>query len=258
MRITKRDRSEYQRIRRNVLAKIRRTQQTHNIDLSREIRMKDLEDMSRQEFNAFKEQARSFTRRGNPNYTFTKINDHVSISVAERDRLNYLERVAERAAEQRFNKIKDKPFYAGGKPEMSVGEYVNLMADPDIPGIKAPNVLPDDEIKSREYVQGRIQALTKYVTVREQERLRSQLKENYINKYMDTFGEDEVLNIIKDTNDDDFLEMYAMSDDMDISMFYIENDDMLNTMKEDVERFVHAYNRGDTDRDFQNARNNIG
>ena len=180
MRITKRDRSEYQRIRRNVLAKIRRTQQTHNIDLSREIRMKDLEDMSRQEFNTFKEQARSFTRRGNPNYTFTKINDHVSISVAERDRLNYLQRVAERAAERRFNQIKDKPFYAGGKPEMSVGQYVNQMADPDIPGIKAPNVLPDDDIKSREYVQGRINALTKYVTVREQERLRSQLKENYI------------------------------------------------------------------------------
>ena len=258
MRITKRDRSEYRRIRRNVLAKIRRTQRNHDIDLSREIVMKELDSMSRQEFNTFKEQARRFTRRGNPNYTFTKINDHVSISVAERDRLNYLQRVAERAAERRFNQIKDKPFYAGGKPEMSVGQYVNQMADPDIPGINAPNVLPDDDIKSREYVQGRIQALTKYVTVREQERLRSQLKENYINKYIDTFGEDEIIDVIKDTDDDDFLEMYAMSDDMDISMFYIENDDMLNTMKEDVESFVHAYNRGDTDRDFQNARNNIG
>ena len=55
MRITKRDRSEYRRIRRNVLAKIRRTQRNHDIDLSREIVMKELDSMSRQEFNTFKE-----------------------------------------------------------------------------------------------------------------------------------------------------------------------------------------------------------
>lgn len=262
MRIRKQDIEEYRKIRQSILRKINYTKKEHNIDLSNEIQLKALENMTRQEFNAFKEQARSFTRKGNPNYSFVKINDHVSISRTEYQQLERLKKISERVAKERFDRIKDKPFFTSGKEVGKVGDYVQKMKDADIPGIKAPNVKELEKIRNREYIQNRIIALDRYTNIGRTKELNNTLKQNFLRKYEEMFNEDDfdddLFQTLNEMDPYDFLDMYSMSEDMDFNVFYLEDDDLYWTMKENMTNHINSYVSGHIDSDFKRARENLG
>lgn len=258
MRITQKDKRDYARLKKNVSAKIDRVKNTHNIDISSDIDMTPLENMDRRQFNQFKDQAKVMTKRGVPRYSFTKLNEHVSVSQSELNQLNYNKRLADRQAEKRFNRIKDKPYYDAGRQQSTVGQYAATMKDPDIPGINAPNVQPLEKIPSREYVQSKIEQLDRYTDPNSLKKTTDTLKTNYVNKLKETFNSDaaDLIKKIEGINPEDFLELYGMSGDMDIKMFYIGDLDLLEAAVENTENHIDKYMNGETDMDFKTARNN--
>ena len=83
MRISKRDRQEYDRLTKALLNKADRVKKQHNINFlseNHDLKMKPLENMTRNEFNTYKEQARLMKKRGIQRFSYVKINDYVSVS----------------------------------------------------------------------------------------------------------------------------------------------------------------------------------
>lgn len=262
MRISKRDRKEYNRLRSNLLSKARRVKEQHNINFLSEnpdLKLKPLEQMSRSEFNTFKEQSKLMTKRGVPRFSYEKINDQVSVSRSEMMRLKYNENLANKQAAKRYNEIKDKPFYEDGESEGVVGEYIETMKNPDIPGISAPHVADDDEMRSREYVRNKIQQLENYTNQQVRSDRNELMKENYINELKTAFNSDadDLINKIENMPTEDFIELYSMSGDMSFSFFYIEDLDIMQENINNVTTYVDSYYQGNADFDYRNAKNNV-
>lgn len=259
MRVTKADIKEYNRLKRNVTRKINTTKEQHNIDISSDINIKPIEEYSRQEFNAFKEQARLMTSRV-PRYQYRKLNDHVSVTVAEYDKLKYYERVAKRKADERFNKIKDKGYYVDGQQRQKVGEYASMMRDPDIPGISPPHLMDEADITSREYVQRKITQFEKMANQKKYDEAARTMKENYLQKLKEVFGNNssEVYEKIEQLNSDDFVTLYSMTDEVDFKYLYydMENDEQ-NELLSNIDSYVDKYQNGEMDLSFERAKNNI-
>lgn len=242
--------------------KAKRVKDQHNINFLSEnhkLKMKPLEQMSRSEFNTYKEQVRIMTKRGVPRFSYTKINDNVSISRSEEMRLRYNKRIADKQAKERYNAIKDKDFYEAKQKPRKVGTYVETMKDPDIPGIDAPHVQPDEKIASRDYVRSKIKQLEQSTDPHIRKERNEKMKENYIEGLQTKFNNesDDLVNMIDEMDTDDFIELYSRSSDMSFSFFYIDDHDLLTENKNNVQEYVESYYSGEVDMDIKNARNNI-
>lgn len=263
MRISQRDRSEYERLRRNLLNKAERVKAQHNINFlneNPELKMKPLENMSRSEFNNFKEQARVMTKRGVQRFSYEKLNDHVSVSRSEARRLRESAALAQKQAAQRLEKVADRPLYRGDKPQQTtVGDRVQVMKDPDIPGVSAPDLQDDQKIRSRNYVQSKIKQFERYVDQQDYKKRQSILQDNFINKVKEVFNSDgnSITELIENMSPEDFIEAYSMSDDLNIDHFYLEDMEQLQARVDNIESFINKYNSGQVDLDFKRARDNI-
>lgn len=262
MRISKRDRQEYDRLTKALMSKAKRVKKQHNINLLSEnpdLKMKPLENMTRNEFNTYKEQARIMTKRGIQRFSYVKINDYVSVSRSEERRLRYNKEIADKQAQRRYDELKDKDYYEEGQQPTKVGEYVETMKNPDIPGINAPHVLDDDKIASREYIQNKISQLDNFSDVSTRNERNDTMKQNYINALKETFNSDsdQLVEQVEKMNTDDFIELYSRSADMSFSFFYSEDDDLLQENLNNIQSYVNSYYQGDVDMDIKNARANI-
>lgn len=133
-RISRREKSELQRLNRNANAKIKRIEKDFGkeaLDMIPQVgtkKLKDLKGMTRSEINEYKDQLERFTRRGNMNYQFVKneggrvIGTKAEVQQAEREvrRIN-------RIKEQHARKSDKNPFRSRGKETgMTVGERRGL------------------------------------------------------------------------------------------------------------------------------------
>ena len=262
MRISKRDRQEYDRLTKALLRKADRVKKQHNINLLSEnpdLKMKPLENMTRNEFNTYKEQARLMTKRGIQRFSYVKINDYVSVSRSEERRLRYNKEIADRQAKRRYDELKDKAYYQEGQEPSKVGVYVETMKKPDIPGINAPHVLDDRKIASREYVKNKIKQLDKFTNNSIRDERNETMKENYITALKETFNSDsdQLVKQIEKIETDDFIELYSRSADMSFSYIYSDDKDLMWENLNNIQSYVNSYFKGDVDMDIKNARDNI-
>ena len=263
MRISQRDRSEYNRLRRNLMNKAKRVKAEHNINFlneNRDLKMKPLENMSRSEFNNFKEQARVMTKRGVQRFSYEKLNDHVSVSRSEARRLRQSSELARKQAQRRFESVADRPLYRGDEPQQTtVGAYIQTMKNPDIPGVSAPDLKEEQAIRSRDYVKSKIRQFDRYTNQQDYRQRQSTLQENFKNKINEVFNSEgsEITELIDQIEPEDFIEMYSMSDDLNIDHFYLEDLDQLEQRVKNMTRFIKRYQSGEVDMDFKRARQNI-
>ena len=265
MRISKRDRQEYDRLTKALLNKADRVKKQHNINFLSEnpdLKMKPLENMTRNEFNTYKEQARLMTKRGIQRFSYVKINDYVSVSRSEERRLRYNKEIADRQAKRRYDELKDKDYYEEGQEPSKVGVYVETMKEPDIPGINAPHVLDDDKIASREYVRNKIKQLDNFSNLSIRNERNEIMKQNYIKGLEEVFNGggdelDELIQQIENIETDDFIELYSRSADMSFTYFYVDDYILLRENFNNIQSYINSYYQGDVDMDIKNARDNI-
>lgn len=259
MRITNQDKADYNRLKRNLLNKIKRVQKEHNINLASEIDIKPLEMYTRKEFNAFKEKGKRMLTK-TPRWQFVKLNDRVSVNKIEFRKYTEGQKKAEKKALDRLIKYQDTPIYENNRKISTVSQFAATMKNPDIIGVKPPYSRPINEVKSRDEVLKRIETFEKFNSRRFNEATESRLKENFINAIKIGVGDigKELIERIENIPNDDFTEIFTMNRDM-MKYFNHYHGDINESIEivDNVNKFVDRYYNNDIDMSFKNARMNI-
>lgn len=254
IRITRNDKAEYQRLVRNTRAKIRRTLKNYGIDLSSEIDIPSIDDFNtRDEFNKFKEQQRSFTNRSNLNYQFKK--NRYGFVASKADILR-AERVTNRAiarAKELQSQIREKPFISGDTVQGTVGQQAEQLKYGKYTGITVPSEFDFEAIKTQSQLEQKIEAMENRNRPDYYDEKMSTFLENFLTKldisfgYLDDDVFDEIETKLKNMSPADFYDMYLIFDAVDIDEYSSENelglDEMgkLDELNSAIDRYIRDY-----------------
>lgn len=207
----------YQKEVRNTRAKLNRVLREHEIDLSNDINIPSLESFSsRKELNQWVRNVQSFRNRANRHYQFVKNEYGVSASKSRLDKIEKLNKKAQKLADEQIQKYEDKPFISGGKEQGTVG-----MQRPNKTGIYRPKDFNFSEVRSEQRLREIEQAMgEKSVPLYYDERM-ERMKTNFIEALSGSFNSlaDGLIGEIKNLNADVFYQLYLEFDEFDFDYF---------------------------------------
>ncbi|HSH24519.1 MAG TPA: hypothetical protein VLA13_03160 [Massilibacterium sp.] len=263
IRIREVDKQEYQRLVRNTRAKIRRVEKNYGVDISDEVNIPTLESFqTRKQFNEWKQDMQSFTNRHNLNYQYQKNKYGV---VASKAQLNKIERDTRRAiylAEERKKEMENRPFYQGGEQVSTVGQRMQHMKDPDIPGTYAPEPFDFDQVKTQQRVSDLLRSRERMADPEDYDKKREQMKDNFTTMLAKNFNSDadELIDKISKMSSKDFLDLYSQHAEFDFDVYYLASEmdleassymNDLNAMESYVDAYIEGNSKYGTDlKDF--------
>ncbi len=256
IRITKNDEAEYARLVRNTKAKIRRTAKNYGVDLSNEVELPPLQSFTtRAQFNAWKQQAESFTSRYNLNYQYKKNKYGV---VATKKEINEITRMTHRAQELAKKRIKEaekKPFISGGKEQGTVGQQMKQMSRPNAAGINVPSGFNFENISTRSRLEKKRESMEQRAKGEFYDRMNEQMKENYIHLLEKSYNSDadDLVRKLKEMPAEDFYEMYLMFDEFDFNLEYVTAfyGQPHGSRLQQMETYIDRYNQGKINMDLK-------
>lgn len=244
MRISKKDKAEYQRLKNNVKSKIRRTQRAHGLDLSNVIDIPELTSFTRKDFNIWKEQATKFTK---------SVTNKVKKNEYGVPYTNMMVKVFNEKAEQ-GNKIKDKfnevfdkkDFTRGGETTgLTVRQFDMLMKEPDDLGTKTKRKFDIHSIKDLRSLEKNIKRITEEADIQTYVNDLADFKENWIEGLEKVFNSsaDSLVAKVKELDPAIFYEMYKSTGEMHFEEWYLDEagnqdefDELLQSVIEEVEK----------------------
>jgi len=226
IRITSNDVKEFERLARNTTSKIKRTFKNYGIDLSSEISTpKKVSDFkTRQEFNAWKEKARSLTNRSNTQYQFKKNKYGVVASVKEINELKRTTKRAQRIAKDIEKKASKLPYTVKGKKVSTIGQRMQQMGKPNVAGIHVPPDFDFNKIVTRKHMEEKKENLKERSDPNFMDKRTEKLKENYIKMIHTHYNSDgdEIVKAIEVIPANDFFELFLMHDELQFEYEYTE------------------------------------
>lgn len=259
LRLTENDRAEYKRLQSNINAKIRRTKTKFNIDLS-EHKAPTLESFtSRKQFNTWKNEARNFTSRSNQKYQYVKnkyrlVTTKQQLSKLERE-TNRAIRLAKQKQKETYNKLKDKPFIIGGEQRGRISDKMRTMTVEEITGISIPRPFNFDVFQSQAQLNQRMISTTSRSTPDYYDKKAETLKQNFITTISNGFNSDgaDVVEMLKNIDADDFIELSIMLDEFDINTYDSGNEGGLNDEDrlETLRSYLIDFNEGSIKTDLK-------
>lgn len=256
IRVTKADRDEYKRLVANTKAKIRRTNKKYGVDLSHEVVIPDLEQFATREgYNKWKEEIRSFTNRANTNYQFVKNEYGV---VASKKRINEIKKEtkeAQRLAIHMTENATNKPFISGDKVQGTVGQRMMQMGRPNVAGITIPKDFDFSKVRNPQRLEQIEQNMKKRSNPKYFDKRMETMKENFMTILGLSFNSDadELIEKLKGIPAEDFYEMYLMFDEFDFDLYSSENISAI-TDEGNIEKmlgYIDRYQRGDINFDLK-------
>lgn len=258
IRITKNDRTEYQRLVRNARAKISRTRKKYGVDLSQEVNLPKLEQFkTRSQFNKWKQHVSSFTNRHNMRYQFQKNKYGVVASKSELLEMETLRRRQIALAKREVEKIKDRPIFHKGEQISTVGERMLHFAKPSkVTGIRIPTPFNFDSVQSQRKLK-EMKELAEYRLEKGGYEDRKELmKSNFKKAVIGSFNLEgiEIASLLDTLTGSEFYDLYISFEDV----FNFEEYDSegqiitatlgnLNRMKE----VILEYKQGKSDIDYE-------
>lgn len=209
---------------RNAKAKIGRIKNKFGIDLTSEISVPKLENFkTRAEFNAFKEQARSFTNRHNTKYQFVENKFGVVASKREINKIKRDTERAQRVARKLTKEAVNKPFIAGGKVQGTVGQQMMQMGKPDTAGIVIPRDFDFDKVRTRTQLKAKAESMQERSSPQFFDKRMQQMRDNFVEALNKTFNSDAhgIAERIKNMSARDFYEMYLTVKEFKFASIYI-------------------------------------
>lgn len=241
IRITKRDKEEYRRLRRNTKAKIRRVKQNYGVDLEGEVPLPELNEFqTRKEFNEWKELQRSFTNRANTEYQFVKNEYDV---VASKKELNQIERATKRAQRVADKKIKeqlDRPTFHDGKKIGTVKDRTMYMKEADVTGIHRPSDFDFKKVRNRRRLDDIKTSMEKRQNEQYYDERNKRMLENFINTLSGHFNSDadDLIKELRTINPDDFYGLYLSNFTVFDFNIYDSEGRMENNNPEEVQAMI--------------------
>ena len=249
MRISKKDKAEYQRLKQNIKGKVSRVAKKTGLDISGMLDIPDLNSISRKEFNAFKEEAKRFTAR---THKVTYTPQGVPTTNMMMNQMKEMEKLANKRAKEMQNKINDRPFISGGTAQGTVGHRRVLMLDePDALGYKTLENVDFNKIKDKyelEKIYSRLKKKTKGNGLTYYDETMQRMKDNWLRALDGSF--DEEANNLKSKVEalpaDVFYELYMMFDEFDFRYYDSEGQDVEATsgMIKQLESYLNRYADG--------------
>lgn len=222
IRISKADKEEYRRLVKNTKAKIRRTVSKYGLDLSSEIDIPDLEDFtSREQFNKFKSEQKSFTNIGNLKYQFKKNKYDV---VADKSTLLGIELGTsrlQRKARETIKRVEDKPFISGGKAQGTVGQRLAQVKRPSKHGVNVRADFDFDKVPDKQYLEKLDVDIKEKLDPDYDTGRKLLMKHNFMYVVEQSFNSkaDELYKLLDDLPADIFYDFYFQFDEFDFDLY---------------------------------------
>lgn len=236
IRITRKDKHEYRRLVNNTRAKIRRVKKTHNIDLSNEINIPDLQDFTaRKDFNAFKENMQRFTNRGTKDYQFVKNRYGVSASKGELARAKEATEKAQIRAKEEIERVRKNPLYRKGKQtQYTVDTNIMMVGEGEATGIHVPVDFDFEKINTRKRLVDRLDSVEAKSDDQYYDKRKEQMKDNYIQLLEEGLNSyaDEVIEEIKEMSGEGFYQMWLQVGEIDFNLYSSDPDNNREMMEE--------------------------
>jgi hypothetical protein len=254
IRISEKDRLEYNKLVSKAKRKIRDVNKKYGVDLTGEVEFKKIGEFNtRQEYNEWKEKQQSFTNRNNLKYQFVKNQYGTVASKAEINKIQRDVKRAQNLADQANKALVNKPRIAyGGQVAGTLGQKMLQMKRPNAGGIYRPKDFDFKDIRSRTRLEEIEKNIEKRANPKYRDERTERMRDRYIEKLQNTFNSDadRLVELIMLMDVDEFYDMYQMVDEFDFNEIYIE--EMLSELgmqtgdlTERLEDYVKRYMRGD-------------
>lgn len=233
IRISKTDRTEYNRLARNARAKLKRIEKNHNLNLSDEIPIPKLTEITtRKAFNEWKENVESFLNPYNQKYQFITNEYGVTISKSELFHLKRRRKLEQMHAQKELEKVKDLPIYhrneqmvrRGGKREMTVGEYTHFMGADATHDIQVPKDINFGEIRNMRRLKRLIEISKRRSQPNYYKKQQQLMKENFIKGLQESFDShaDELVERLKALTEEEFYHLYIQNIEFEFDDFHYD------------------------------------
>lgn len=212
---------------RNTKAKIKRTKKKYNVDLTGSVSLPSIEMFqTREQFNEWKEEMKSFTNRANERYQFKQNQHGVVASKRDLKRIEKKEAKAQKMFEQKLEAQRNKPFFMNGK-QVGTQEFKSLwLAKGDIGGFYKWKPFDWENTKDPHAVRKRLKKLDKVLQPNYFETRTNRMKQSFIEELKFSFNAEanQVIDMLQYLQPDDFYELYQMFPDVfDFRLYASEN-----------------------------------
>ena len=253
IRISSKDKSEYNKLKNRVKSKINRTLKNYGVNLINEISIPDLSDFqTRKEYNDWKKKASSFTNRANQHYQFKKNDFGVVVSKAELAQTKREYDRAVRLAKDRQKKIENLDLKFQGKVIGKVKQREVLFSHPET--VDMPEPFNFDKIRDRKHFERRREQYKKRASGNYFKEADDRMKDNFIRSVEGSFGStefvEEVIEKLRALPSDIFYELYKQNfNEFDFALYDSDGQFASANLSHlvAIEHIIDEYERGDND-----------
>jgi hypothetical protein len=214
IRITNKDKKEYNKLKNRVKSKINRTMKNYGINLISEIDIPDLSDFkTRKEYNEWKNKASSFTNRNNQRYQFRKNEQGFVYNLKMH---NEAKRKYDRAvslAKERKKKIENLELKFNGKVIGKVKDREVLFSHPE--SVNFPEPYDINKIRDQKHFERRMEQYNKRANQNYFRDTDKRMQDNFIKSVEGSFDSnsfvDSVIDKIRKLPPDVFYELYKQN-----------------------------------------------
>ncbi|AYJ76458.1 putative terminal protein [Bacillus phage BSP2] len=254
IRIKDNDKAEYARLVKNTKAKIARTKKKYGVDLTAEIDIPELDSFeTRAQFNKWKEQASSFTNRANMRYQFEKNAYGVVASKAKIAEIERNTKEVQRLVDEKIKAMKDKEYYAGGKPQGTIEQRIAMTSPAHVTGINRPHDFDFSKVRTYSRLRTLEESMEMRTDPQYYEKKMIQLQLNFIKSVEGSFNSfdaaDELIEELKKIPPDDFYELFLRISEISFEEFDSEGNTVENVEGNvyKILSYLEQYRRGDFD-----------
>jgi hypothetical protein len=251
IRISEKDKKEYNKLKNAVKSKVKRTLNNYGINLENEVSIPSLSEFStRSDFNQWKAKANSFMK--NAKYKFRKNKNGLVASVAQLNEWQRLSTIERNIAKKKKKEYANQPFMRHGEKIGTVGERFGMLKRPKNIGFSVPSKFDFNNYHTREALERRIKVMEGRARTGEFDRRLATFKENFIAGVEKTFNNhaDDLVRKLESLPANVLYDMYLENDEFQNLMYRYTKDDYngiqtlddnagLETMY-DIEKIVDA------------------
>jgi hypothetical protein len=214
IRITSKDKTEYNKLKNKVKSKIARTSKKYGVNLISEIDIPDLSEFkTRKEYNEWKEKASSFTNRNNRRYQYRRNEKGFVYNIAEHEKAKRHYDRGVRLAKERKKKIENLELKFNGKTIGKVKDREVLFSHPE--SVNFPEPYDINKIHDRKHFERRLAQYEKRSSPNFFRDTDKRMQDNFIKSVEGSFDSssfvDSVIDKIRSLPPDVFYELYKQN-----------------------------------------------
>lgn len=212
---------------------------------------------SRKEFNEWKEKQNFFLIRNNSHYQFKTNKYGLTESVRNLHTIKVATKIAQGKAREQIQDVETKSVFQGGeKIKSNVGQVMAQMGKPNAGGVVVPSDFDFEQFKTKRGLAERLESMNRRSKDDHYEKKKRRMKENFIEVLEKAYNSDgdELVQLIRDMDDDDFYRIYVRTTEFDFDLYYGKDGEIHEPNNAPLSRmldYVKRFNKNQYDNDLE-------